>query len=169
MPSASETLGRFVAESRWEDLPARVKHEAKRSLLNHVGCALGVAQTEPVAIAARTLAAFPGASTVMGRREKLDILGASFVNAIAGNLLDYDDTHLRTVIHPAAPVAPAALAIAERDGRSGAKMLHAFVLGMEVACRIGNAVSPKHYARGWHITSSCGVFGGAVAAAKLLG
>ena len=106
MPSASETLGRFVAESRWEDLPDRVKHEAKRSLLNHVGCALGVAQTEPVTIAARTLSAFPGVSTVMGRREKLDILGASFVNAIAGNLLDYDDTHLRTVIPPAAPVAP---------------------------------------------------------------
>ena len=68
-----------------------------------------------------------------------------------------------------APVAPAALALAEQRGLSGAAMLHAFILGAEVECRIGNAVSPGHYARGWHITSTCGVFGAAVAAAKLLG
>ena len=75
----------------------------------------------------------------------------------------------RTVIHPAAPVAPAALALAEQRGLSGAALLHAFILGAEVECRIGNAVSPGHYARGWHITSTCGVFGSAVASAKLLG
>ncbi len=76
---------------------------------------------------------------------------------------------MRTVIHPTAPVAPAALALAEQRGLSGAAMLHAFILGAEVACRIGNAVSPGHYARGWHITSTCGVFGSAAASAKLLG
>jgi 2-methylcitrate dehydratase PrpD len=107
--------------------------------------------------------------TVLGRAERLDALGAAFVNAVGGNLLDYDDTHLRTVIHPTAPVAPAALALAEQRGLSGADVLHAFILGAEVACRIGNAVSPGHYARGWHITSTCGVFGAAAAGAKLLG
>ena len=73
------------------------------------------------------------------------------------------------MIHPSAPVAPVALALAERDRLSGAAMLHAFILGAEVACRIGNMVSPGHYARGWHITSTCGVFGAAAAGAKLLG
>ena len=122
-------------------------------------------------MAMRVLMPLSGADrvTVLGRAERLDPLGAAFVNAIGGNLLDYDDTHLRTVIHPTAPVAPAALALAEQRGLSGAAMLHAFILGAEVECRIGNAVSPGHYARGWHITSTCGVFGAAAASAKLLG
>jgi 2-methylcitrate dehydratase PrpD len=73
------------------------------------------------------------------------------------------------VIHPSAPVAPVALALAEQRGLSGQALLHAFILGVEVECRIGNAVSPGHYARGWHITATCGVFGAAAAGAKLLG
>ena len=148
-----------------------MRHEGKRSLLNFIGCALGVARTPPIEMALRVLLPLSGESrvTVLGRAERLDPLGAAFVNAIGGNLLDYDDTHLRTVIHPSAPVAPAALALAEQRGLSGAAMLHAFILGCEVECRIGNAVSPGHYARGWHITSTCGVFGAAAAGAKLLG
>src|ERR1700738_2132487 len=78
-------------------------------------------------------------------------------------------THLATVIHPRAPVAPPLFALAEQRGLSGADLLHAFVLGVEIECRLGNAVSPNHYARGWHITASCGVFGAAAACAKLLG
>ena len=166
-----EQIGRFVAGSRWEALPDTVRHEGRRSLLNFIGCALGVARTPPIDMAMGVLAPLSGPErvTVLGRSEQLDILGAAFVNAVGGNLLDYDDTHLRTVIHPTAPVAPAALALAERRGLSGAELLHAFVLGAEVACRIGNAVSPGHYARGWHITSTCGVFGAAMAGGKLLG
>ncbi len=167
----SARLGQFVASSRWDDLPDALRHEARRSLLNFVGCTLGVAQTPPIEMAMRVLTPLSGAErvTVLGRAERLDPLGAAFINAIGGNLLDYDDTHLRTVIHPAAPVAPAALALAEQRGLSGADVLHALLLGIEVECRIGNAVSPGHYARGWHITSTCGVFGSAAASAKLLG
>jgi 2-methylcitrate dehydratase PrpD len=167
---AGEHLGSFVAASRWEALPRVVRHEGKRSLLNFIGCALGVAQAAPIEMALRVLLPLSGENrvTVLGRTEKLDPLGAAFINAIGGNLLDYDDTHLRTVIHPSAPVAPAALALAEQRGLSGAAMLQAFILGCEVECRIGNAVSPGHYARGWHITSTCGVFGAAAASAKLL-
>jgi 2-methylcitrate dehydratase PrpD len=168
---AGERLGQFVAASRWDALPHELRHEAKRSLLNFIGCAFGVARTAPLEMAMRVLTPLSGAErvTVLGRSERLDVLGAAFVNAIGGNLLDYDDTHLRTVIHPTAPVAPAALALAELRGLSGATVLHAFILGGEVECRIGNAVSPGHYARGWHITSTCGVFGSAAASAKLLG
>jgi 2-methylcitrate dehydratase PrpD len=164
-------LGQFVAASRWDALPHAVRHEGKRSLLNFIGCALGVANTPPIDMAMRVLASLSGADrvTVLGRTERLDLLGAAFINAVGANLLDYDDTHLRTVIHPTAPVAPAVLALAEQRGLSGAAMLHAFVLGAEAECRIGNAVSPGHYARGWHITATCGVFGSAVASAKLLG
>jgi 2-methylcitrate dehydratase PrpD len=168
--SASAILSRFIAASQWDALPSALRQEAKRSLLNFVGCALGVAHTPPVDMAVRVLLPLSGSErvTVFGRSERLDPLGAAFVNAIGGNLLDYDDTHLRTVIHPTAPVAPAVLALAEQRGLSGADVLQAFILGAEVECRIGNAVSPGHYARGWHITSTCGVFGAAAASAKLL-
>jgi len=116
----------------------------------------------------RDISAAPVA-TVYGQATRLDAMAAAFVNAVAGNLLDFDDTHLRTVIHPAAPVVPVAFALAEAHGRSGAAVLEAVLLGGEVACRIGNMVSPGHYDRGWHITSTCGAFGAAAAAAKLLG
>ncbi len=166
-----QQLGQFVAASRWDNLPRALRHEGKRSLLNFVGCALGVAHSPPIDMALRVLLPLSGTDrvTVLGREERLDPLGAAFINAVGANLLDYDDTHLRTVIHPTAPVAPAALALAEQRGLSGAAMLHAFILGAEVECRIGNAVSPGHYARGWHITATCGIFGAAAASAKLLG
>jgi len=168
---AGKQLGRFVAASVWDAVPSNVRHEGKRSLLNFLGCSLGVAQTPPIEMAMRVLLPTSGSDrvTVIGRSERLDPLGAAFLNAISANLLDYDDTHLRTVIHPTAPVAPASLALAEQRGLSGQAVLHAFILGAEVECRIGNAVSPGHYARGWHITSTCGVFGSAAASAKLLG
>jgi 2-methylcitrate dehydratase PrpD len=164
-------LGQFIATSSWDAVPAAVRSEGKRSLLNFIGCALGVAHTPPIEMALRVLLPLSGPDrvTVIGRRERLDPLGAGFINAIGGNLLDYDDTHLRTVIHPTAPVAPSVLALGEQRKLPGQAILHAFILGAEVECRIGNAVSPGHYARGWHITSTCGVFGSAAASARLLG
>jgi 2-methylcitrate dehydratase PrpD len=166
-----EQFGQFIAESRWETLPDPPRREAKRSVLNFLGCALGVARSEPIGTAMRVLEPLSGAKqvTVFGRPERLDPLGAAFVNAVGANLLDYDDTHLRTVIHPAATVASAVLALCEQRGLSGAAALHAFILGAETECRIGNAVSPGQYARGWHITATCGIFGSAAASAKLLG
>ena len=94
---------------------------------------------------------------------------AASINAMSINIHDFDDTHLRTVIHPTAPIAPVLWALASRQRVNGADLRHAFALGVEVACRIGNAVSPGHYARGWHITGTCGIFGAAAAAARVLG
>lgn len=169
--TATEALGRFVAGSAWTAVPEAPRREAVRTLLNHLGCALGVARDPAVLAALAVMRPFSGApaATVVGQAERLDPMAASFVNAIGSNLLDYDDTHLDTVIHPAAPVAPPVLALAEQRGLPGAAVLHALLLGVEVECRIGNAVSPGHYDRGWHITASCGVFGAAAACSRLLG
>jgi 2-methylcitrate dehydratase PrpD len=166
---AGTTFADFVASTVWADV-ATQDHEAKRSILNFFATALGSANDPAVTAALRTLLPFSGAATsaVIGRTERLDALGASFLNAISANLLDFDDTHLDTIIHPAAPVAAPVLALAQARGFSGRAVLTAFILGVEVECRIGNAVSPGHYARGWHITSTCGVFGAAAACAKLL-
>ncbi|WP_407154674.1 MmgE/PrpD family protein [Bradyrhizobium sp. STM 3557] len=166
----SRTLADFVAASCWADVEAQ-SHEAQRSILNFFATALGSAHDPVVAAALRTLSPFSGAATatIVGRPERLDALSASFLNAISANLLDFDDTHPETIIHPAAPVAAPVLAVAETHRLSGRDVLTAFVLGVEVECRIGKAVSPQHYARGWHITSTCGIFGAAAASAKLLG
>ncbi len=168
---AGEALGRFVAAADWRDIAPALRHEAKRAILNHLGCALGVARDPAVRTALDVLRPFSGVpvATVVGQGVRLDPMSAAFLNALASNLLDYDDTHLATVIHPTAPVAPALFAMAEQRGLSGAAVLHAFLLGAEVECRIGNAVSPGHYDRGWHITATCGVFGAAAGCAKLLG
>ena len=168
--SATQILGRFVAESRMAALPEALRHEGRRSILNHIGCALGVARDPAVMTALEIMCetSGPPIASIYGQRAQLGVMEAAFVNAIASNLLDYDDTHLRTVIHPSAPVAPVVFALGEQLGASGAEVLHAFLLGAEIACRIGNAVSPGHYARGWHITASCGVFGAAAAAARLM-
>src|SRR5215475_3749951 len=166
----SRILADLVAVTSWADVAAQ-EHEAKRSLLNFFATALGSAHDPAVTIAMRTLLPFsgPATSAIIGRTERLDAMGAAFVNAISANLLDFDDTHPETIIHPAAPVAAPVLALAEARKFPGRDVLTAFILGVEVECRIGNAVSPRHYARGWHITSTCGIFGAAAACAKLLG
>jgi len=168
---ATRTLARFVVASKWSDIPEAARKEAARSIVNWVGCALGGARHETVdcALSALSELSGPRTATVLGRKERLDILHASLLNGISSHVLDFDDTHLETIIHPAGPVAPVLLALAERTPLSGADFLHAFILGVEVECRIGMAVYPWHYDRGYHITGSAGVFGAAAAAGKILG
>ena len=164
-------LARFIESSSVESLPTNVVHEAKRALLNWIGCAVGASQHATVSRALGALRPFmgPPQATVLGRGERVDILHAAMLNGISSHTFDFDDTHLRTVIHPAGPVASAILALAEYRTVSGGDFLHAFALGVEVECRIGNAVYPSHYDVGWHITGTTGVFGAAAAAGKLLG
>ncbi len=110
-----------------------------------------------------------GQATVLGRKERMDVMNAALVNGVSSHIFDYDDTHLRTVIHPAGPVASALLALSEYRPVSGRDFLNALVLGVEVECRIGNAVYPSHYDAGWHITGTVGPFGAAAAVGKVLG
>jgi 2-methylcitrate dehydratase PrpD len=169
-PAVTQTLARFAVQTRWEDVPEAARHEAKRALLNFFAVALAGCRAHPVEIALKSLAEFCDRkqATVIGRRERMDTLSATFVNAAAANVMDFCDTHVPTVIHPTASVAPALLALAELRRVSGVELLLAFILGVEVECRIGGAISPGHYAKGWHITSTCGVFGAATGAGKLM-
>jgi 2-methylcitrate dehydratase PrpD len=161
----------FVRSSEPDHIPAPVRKEATRTFLNWLGCALGGSRHETAGIVISALAPFsgPAQATVLGRKERLDIFNASLVNGISSHIFDFDDTHLRTVIHPAGPVASAILALSEYRPVSGRAFLHALTLGVEVECRIGNAVYPSHYDAGWHITGTTGVFGAAAAAGRLLG
>ncbi len=164
-------LANYVVNSKWSDIPEGARYEAVRSVFNWVGCCLGGARHITTDRAIAALAEFSGTpeATVLGRNERLDILHTALMNGITSHVLDYDDTHLETIIHPAGPVASAILALGERQNTSGKDFMHAFILGVEVECRIGKAVYPSHYERGFHITGTAGVFGGAAAAGKLLG
>lgn len=170
MSAATRQLAQFAAESRWGDIPRAVRHEGERAILNWLGCAIGGCRDESVEVMLAALREFSGApqATLIGRGGRLDALTAACINATSSNRLDFDDTHLRTVIHPTVPVASALLALAEYRPLTGAEFLHAFVLGVDAECRIGNAVSPEQYEHGWHITATCGVLGAAVAAGKAL-
>jgi 2-methylcitrate dehydratase PrpD len=167
----TKSLAQFVAGSEWDAVPSEVRREGVRGLLNFVGCALGGARDEAMDIAIKVLAPFFGApqAIVIGRGERPDALNAAFLNAVSANVLEYDDTHLGTVMHPAAPVAPGLFALAELRPVSGRDLLHAFIVGVETSCRVGLAVMPTHYRRGWHITATCGIFGATAACARLIG
>jgi 2-methylcitrate dehydratase PrpD len=170
-PEVSKAIAEFVVRTRWEDIPQAVRHEAKRSLVNFFACALAGCRDPALIAAGKVFARFSSSQdcTIIGRAERTDMLHAAALNAMAANVFDYDDTHMPTVLHPTAPVAPALFALAETRPMSGQDLLLAFILGVEVECRLGNAISPWHYQRGWHITSTCGVFGAAAAVAKVLG
>ena len=169
--SPSALLARFVVESQWQDIPAQVRHAGKRALLNFVGAALGGSRDAAIDHAMAALGRFngPPQASVIGRTERFDLLNAAFLNAASGNVFDFDDTHHPSVVHPTSPVAPVPLALAECHALSGERLLHALILGIETACRLGRVVTLAHYVRGWHITSTCGVVGAAAAAAKALG
>ena len=114
-PEPPRLLARFVVDTKWEDIPAEARHEAKRALLNFFAVALAGCRTEPVELALRSLSEFSGGrqATIVGRRERIDALSAAFLNAAGANVFDYCDTHLPTVVHPTSPLAPAVLAMAE--------------------------------------------------------
>jgi len=163
-------LAQYLVNAKYDDLPANVRKEGVRTLMNWVGVAIGGSRHQTVDIAVSALAPFsgPAQASLFGRRERFDIMNAAFINGVSSHIFDYDDTHLKTIIHPAGPVASAILALAEMQPVSGKEFLNALVLGVETECRIGNAVYPNHYDVGWHITGTAGVFGSAAAVGKLL-
>ncbi len=169
-PAVTQILADFVTTHPSAGWDAGVDKEAHRTFLNWVGCAIGAARhpTAAAALAAVQELAPSAQATILGRSEQVDIASAAMLNGIASHTFDFDDTHLKTIIHPAGPVASALLALAEHRGDSGRDVIDALVLGIDVACRVGNMIYPDHYDRGWHITGSTGMLGAAAACARLL-
>jgi len=169
-PHVTKTLANYIVSARYEDLPDNVRKQGLRTLLNWVGVAVGGSRHETIDVAVGALRPFSGQSqsSILGRRERFDVMNAAFINGVSSHIFDYDDTHLKTIIHPAGPVMSAILALAEYRPVDGRTFLNALILGVETECRIGNAVYPDHYDRGWHITGTAGVFGAAASVGKLL-
>ncbi len=114
-------------------------------------------------------------STAIGGGQAMSVAEASFVNGVLAHSLDYDDTHLPSIIHPSASVVPASLAMAEWQRASGSALIDAVAVGLEIAVRLGmggydrNARQSVYFERGQHATSICGAVGSAAAAARLSG
>ena len=169
-PAITQILADFVTHHPSKGWGDDVDHEAHRTFLNWLGCAVGAAkhQAADAALAAVQMLQPAPQATLAGRKEKVDMGSAALINGISSHTFDFDDTHLKTIIHPAGPVASALLALAEHTGSSGRELIDALVLGIDVSCRMGNTVYPQHYDRGWHITGTTGMLGAAAGCARLL-
>src|SRR5262245_53642765 len=169
--SETKTLATYIVSSRFADIPEDVRHEAKRAILNVLGCAIGGSPHPAVDAAMHALGPFSGERTasVIGRPERLDPLHASLMNGISSHVEDYDDTTPKNYSHTSSPVSSALFAYASANPVRGRDFVEAFILGFEAASRIGNVVYPAHYDVGWHMTGTIGVFGAAAAVGKLMG
>jgi 2-methylcitrate dehydratase PrpD len=166
-------IARFALSSRPADVPASVRHEGTRALVNWIGLPVNACRHDTVERAVAAYREFSGRpqASLLGRGERMDIFHAALINCIAAGITDFDDTHLPTVIHPTAPVASALLALAERQPVSGRDFLHALLLGIEMQCRLANAlaIAPARVDEGWFLSGLTGGVGAAIATGRLLG
>ncbi|HXF83312.1 MAG TPA: MmgE/PrpD family protein [bacterium] len=173
----TEQLVRFALET--SRIPDDVRQVATNHLVDGIAVMLAGATEESGRLARAHLRSIGGtpAATVLGARLRAPLQHAAWANGVAGHAMDYDDTQLATdpqsvyglLTHPTVPVLAGALAAAEGTGASGAALLDAYIVGVEVACRIADAIHPRHYRDGFHSTATMGGFGAAAAAARLYG
>lgn len=165
----SRQLAEVLATTRYEDLPPLAVNDTVRAILDWLGSALAGALEPPARMAQAVVAGFgvSDEATVFGAG-RASAAGAALANGVASHILELDDVHKGSTLHAAAPIIPAALAVAERERASGQAFLLAVALGYEAALRIGEAVNPSHY-RFWHPTGTAATFGAAAAVGSLLG
>ena len=166
----TRTLLDFVRHTTAADVPAEVMHESTRCLLDHIGLAIAGAG-EPAARIAREQCGLLGGqpqARVLGTPHRLRVTDAALVNGISCHALDFDDTHIPTILHPTTPLYAAGTALAEWRASRGVDLLAAHALGYELAARASNALYPEHYDTGWHMTGTTGALASATVAIRLL-
>jgi 2-methylcitrate dehydratase PrpD len=174
MTAVTRQLAEFAAGLSYDTLPVEVRERVKALALDLVGISLRARNeaesTGPMVAAAGRLGLTGGACTVIGDAAGYTPPGAAMVNGTLAHSLDFDDTHASGSLHASAPIAPAAFAAAEMTGADGRAVIAAIVAGFEVQIRLSLALDPAaHYDRGFHPTATCGAFGAAAAAGRLLG
>ncbi|HUZ76353.1 MAG TPA: MmgE/PrpD family protein [Chloroflexota bacterium] len=169
--TVTQRLGRFAAETPLELIPEAVLVHSRRAILDFFGVAIGGADSEPARLA-RSLASTLGGhqqASVLVTGERTSTANAALVNGLMANVMDFDDTHVPTILHPTSPIMGAALAVGEWRHSTGQALLAAHVLAYEISARVSLAISPESYNAGWHLTGTTGTIGAAVAAGRLLG
>jgi 2-methylcitrate dehydratase PrpD len=166
--SLSEKLADYILNTSYEDLPSDVVEFTKICLLDYFSSAIAGSEQEAIQIIdelVKEMGGEPQSALVTGG--KTSVTQAALLNGAAGHIIEQDDIHKSSIIHAATVVIPAALAISEWKKLTGKELITAIVIGYEVCYRIGEAVTPSHYYY-WHNTATCGTFGAAAAASKLL-
>jgi 2-methylcitrate dehydratase PrpD len=174
MTGETETLARFAADLRISDVPDAVAERAKLLIFDTFGIMVRAthdAESTPSLLRAAARLGYEGGGiSGAGLETSYTPPGAAMINGTLAHSLDFDDTHAGGSLHPSAPILPAALAAAEMAGVSGRDMLAAIIVGYEVQIHISLALGPTdHYRRGYHPSATCGAFGAAAAAGRLLG
>jgi 2-methylcitrate dehydratase PrpD len=174
MISVTRELAEFASRISYDTLPVEVRERVKALVLDLVGIALRARNeaesTGPMVAAVRRLGLAEGSCAVIGDAAGYAAPGAAMLNGTLAHSLDFDDTHAPGSLHPSAPIVPAAFAAAEMAGGDGRAAIAAIVAGYEVQIRLSLALDPAaHYDRGFHPTATCGAFGAAAAAGRLLG
>ena len=169
----------FVRDTMLDDLPEVVVANGKKSILDGLGLALSGSVAKSGELVRGHLAGLnlgAGPATVIGAAMRVAPRFAAFANGVGIHADDYDDTQLAVaadrvyglLTHPTAPALPAALAVGEAEAASGAEVMLAYHLGVEVECKISEAIDPRHYQTGFHSTATCGTFAAAAAAGRLM-
>jgi 2-methylcitrate dehydratase PrpD len=170
--NVTRDLAAFLARFRFEDLPEAAVHEARRGVLDWIGCALAGSQHPTVGKLLPVLKALNAQpqATVLGHKLKLGMTEASIANGQMGHVLDFDDTHMGgVVLHASSPILAALFALAERGGAiDGRALTCAYAAGFEAGVRVGQS-APGHHDGGWHLTGTLGTIAAGAASAKLLG
>lgn len=166
----TERVAGFIVDTCYEALPDEVVAAARRAILDTLGVTIAGAAEAGSRILLDSIATLGGAGTVsvLGTGIRTTAPQAALANGALGHALDFDDVNVSMRGHPSIPVLPAVLALAEQAGSRGRDALTAFLTGFEVECKLGRAIGPSNYARGWHATSVLGSIGAAAAAAQLL-
>lgn len=169
--SLTKSLSAFARELRFEDLSGDAISRARTAIIDCIGCMLAGTSTDPGRIASAWAQEEGGAqrASVVGFGYRTSPSLAALVNGTTGHVLDYDDVSPPMIGHPSVPLVPAILAAAEITQASGADILVAYVIGLDVEARLGRLMNPDHYAYGWHATSTYGALAAAVAAGRLFG
>ncbi len=164
-------ISSFVSQLNWTAIPQSARLAARRTAANIVGLSVGAADAAAAdaVVAAADDLGLSGDARILGRAERLPPSWAALLNGLTAHVEDFDDTYLSCILHPGAPIVPAALAAAELAGADGANVMAAVVAGVEVASRLGDCLWPSHFDRGWHVTGTVGTVGAACAAARVLG
>ncbi len=177
--SLTGELATFVQGVEYESIPKEVIHRAKEAVIDGIGVMLSGYPSECATLIRRYVESLQlsGKATVLGGLASLPAEYAALVNGVAGHALDFDDTQISSLpdrvygllTHPTTPVLAAAVPVAEDTGADGKGLLTAYCVGVEVACKMAEAINPYHYKNGFHSTGTIGIFGAAAAAAKLRG
>ena len=178
-PGLTNYVGTFITETKYQDIPGEVIELGKKSILDGLGLALAGSRADSGAISRQYVAesgVCNGKATIIGATKRTSPRYAALVNGISIHADDFDDTQLAAakdrvyglLTHPTVPVLPAIFALAEQRAVTGKEWMLAYHVGVEVECKVAEAIAPRHYQDGFHSTGTCGPFGSAAACAKLL-